>query len=474
MNYPIYDQLCTLATLQEAWKVVEAKGSMGGIDRQSVDSFGKNAQVYLVDLADELSQGSYVPEPYLEIAIPKDGNEFRVLGLPTVKDKIVQQALKELMEPIWEEIFLNTSYGYRSGKSAFKAIRRTQHFIRTDKCVWLTSCDIDGYFDNIKHSLLLNLVENQVSDERILHLVRLWISMAKVSKDLNWKAVKKGIPQGNVLSPLLANIYLHELDRFVGTRKYGYVRYADDFVLLTQTPEQAEDALLHVSHFLQNRLQLKLNPGAHIQHVKEGFEFLGIWFTGFETSVTEEKFAELLEGLKEDLYLDRGAIQADYLGKLKTLKFYYGRILSQHLLEQMDAHLEKALVRYFRKLLEAEKIERSELMPTLFLELSFFSEAYEQRRIKSIKQIIKRIRSRQDPYETVLENVIEDRKAAEKIRRKRRAYQERASEARELLITRPGVFIGKSRNQVTVKLKGKVLDKVPLKHLDNITVLSSG
>jgi retron-type reverse transcriptase len=161
---PIFTELCQPDTLLFAWEEVFRKGSKGGVDRQTVESFAQKADLYLQEIREELLAGTYTPEPYLKIEIAKSDRETRTLGLATVRDKIVQLAVKNLIEPKIEPMFLNVSYAYRRNKSTYKAIRRVQHAINAEKKFWFLRADIDNFFDTVDHTLLLEkLTEKSLS-----------------------------------------------------------------------------------------------------------------------------------------------------------------------------------------------------------------------------------------------------------------------------------------------------------------------
>lgn len=154
----LYSQICVIENLLSAWGEVKSKGSAGGVDDVSIEIFEKDLEGNLKDLSELLTTNCYIPEPYKEIRIPKDEAEFRSLSLPTIRDKIVQEAAKNLIEPILEREFLDVSYAYRTNKGPARAISRVSHLIAIEKRQWLTLCDIDNYFDNIHHDLLFAML----------------------------------------------------------------------------------------------------------------------------------------------------------------------------------------------------------------------------------------------------------------------------------------------------------------------------
>ena len=226
----LYNQLHQQQNLLAAWEAVRDKGSSGGIDGVSLDKFAADLEGNLSELAEELESSRFIPLPYKEVRIPKDDEEFRTLGLPAIRDKVVQQAMRNVLEPLLDRNFLDVSYAYRIGKGAGKAIARVSHLINYEKREWLTKCDIDLYFDCIDHNLLLSRLAKVVKDEQLVTLIRLWLKMGKVDSRMHWSDSNKGIPQGGIISPLLSNFYLHPLDEFMVGKDYGYIRYADDCV----------------------------------------------------------------------------------------------------------------------------------------------------------------------------------------------------------------------------------------------------
>jgi group II intron reverse transcriptase/maturase/CRISPR-associated endonuclease Cas1 len=466
-KYSLFETLCQPQHLRRAWQLVKHKGAAGGIDKVTVEEFDRGAGGRLANLSEQLREGEYVPEPYLEVKVRKKSKEFRKLGLASVKDKIVQQAVRDLIEPLLDAQFVNASYAYRRGKSAYKAIQRVRHIIRVEHRHWQLRCDVDDFFDNIDHRILLKRLAPEVGDDRILELIRLWIRMARVKGDLSWQKVHKGIPQGGVLSPLLANFYLHAFDQFILQQELGYVRYADDFIVLGRKKQETERALHILQEYLQQELHLRLNEGSEPRPVKRGFEFLGVFFRGADTSVTPEKLEKLQNSLAEGLHWTLEGYDDDYAAKLRTLNFYYGRLLPEAQLEKLDQALGEALVYHFRQLLFKRQLKRSELNPGIFRPLRFFSESWQKNWRRQQRNLLKEIRKRPEKKPK------EDPTDA-KIRRKKREYLQKAAEAKELLITTPGVFLGKAMGKVVVKQRGNKLMEAPWAQVDNITIMSRG
>lgn len=271
----LYHLLCQETTLYNAWKTVKAKNSVGGIDGISVIQFEDKINAYLTEITTELKAGKWQPEPYLRIEIPKKENEKRQLGLLSVKDKIVQQAIKNLIEPRCENLFLNNSYGYRPQKGHAKAIRRCLHECRIKKNNFFLRLDIDNYFDSINHDLLTARLHATIPDQEIVRLIMLCVKMGVVTKNLSWQDTHVGLPQGAVLSPLLANLYLHSFDQFMTEHTQSYIRYADDFLIFCETAEQTQKILTAIIKYLASRLNLKLNEPI-ISEIKEYTEIYSL------------------------------------------------------------------------------------------------------------------------------------------------------------------------------------------------------
>jgi group II intron reverse transcriptase/maturase/CRISPR-associated endonuclease Cas1 len=471
MEGALYKEVFKIENLLLAWTKVKEKGSAGGIDKVTIETFEVDLEKNLRELAEQLSSHRYIPEPYQEIKIPKDENEFRSLSLPTIKDKIVQQAVKDIIEPILDKEFLDVSYAYRPNRGPSRAIGRISHLITNEKREWVTLCDIDNYFDTIHHDLLFSILSEKTKDEKLLLLIRLWVKMGKVDEKMRWKDTVRGIPQGSIISPLLSNLYLHPFDRMMVERRFGYVRYSDDFIILSPTEGEAYRALKDTKWFLEKKLKLNLNPGSSVRRVHEGFEFLGIQFKGTEKTVSKGKMEELKERINKAIDIRKEKSFKDLTETIEGIGRYYGRILSQDILEELDEWMVECLKRHLGNSYQNGLFEKKEEIRTLLSSINFISQKYQlfsRRALKGIIAYCRRRREKKVP-ETAPKTVIRD-----PLKKKKREYQRLESEGFELLVTTHGVFIGKTRRGITIKERGIKKHEAPLLNLKNISILSRG
>jgi RNA-directed DNA polymerase len=285
--FSLIDRMWELRLLQGAWerlnrRVTGEKRRRGaGVDGVTVEGFAKRAGEEIPRLAGELRAGRYRPRAARRHYIPKPGTtKKRPLGLPCVRDKVVQEALRSLIEPIFEVEFLEGSHGFRPKRSTDTACQRLEEHLKAGK-VWVVDADITGFFDNIDHEKELEQVNRRIADGRVLGLIRAFLE-AGVMEEMKVRYSTTGTPQGGVISPLLANIFLHAMDEELEARGISWVRYADDFLLLCETRAEAEAALEAVREILA-RLGLTLAPEkTRIRHLDEGFDFVGWHYQGHQ------------------------------------------------------------------------------------------------------------------------------------------------------------------------------------------------
>lgn len=462
----LYATLCSEETLYEAWKAVKGKKAAGGIDGITLSCFEEKMNEYIPALADELRAGTWSPEPYFGIEIPKKKNEVRKLGLLSVKDKIVQYAIKTLIEPLFENLFVNESYGYRPNKGHAKAIRRTLAECQKKKNNWALRLDIDNYFDSINHHLLAAKLHTLIPDEEIVRLVMLCVQMGVVNKRLKWSDTTEGVPQGAILSPLLSNFYLHPFDKYVLTLCRSYVRYADDFCLLCESKEQAKDLQKRLSTYLQTHLNLKLNPPAIIE-LRKGFEFLGIVISKNGLTISEQKEVDLNERILKLTIGNKGFAQ-DGLRSWNGVKSYYGNLLPQDILRKLDdklyEHIKQNIENSYRQ------IANKTVLLRIVSEIDYLSNEYQLHKKRVLQDYI-------DVYD-LKKGADKEQKAKEQNRKiveqRKNEYRKREGESSELLVNTYGCFIGLSGQGVTVKQQGKVISKRPIGALSHITVSSKG
>lgn len=324
--FSLYDKVYRPEVLKAAWQRVKRNKGAAGIDRVSIERFDAQAGNYLDELHHTLKMGQYRPQPVKRLEIPKGGGKTRPLGIPTVKDRVVQAALKSVIEPIFERHFLNTSYGFRPGRGCKDALRDVNQGLKEGYC-WVVDADIQGYFDNIVHEKLMERIEATISDGAVLRLIRQFLEQDILAEARRWTPVK-GTPQGAVLSPLLANIYLHTLDEKLAEEGYRLVRYADDFVILCQSQEEAERALGSVRGWMAKN-ELSLHPDkTHIGDCRkagQGFEFLGYRFEAGQRMVRRKSLNKLRDTIRSRTRRTTGEAIERTIQKLNpVLKGWFG------------------------------------------------------------------------------------------------------------------------------------------------------
>jgi group II intron reverse transcriptase/maturase len=267
----------TYGLMQEAFKAVKRNRGAAGIDKVSIEMFAANLDQNLQALMRDLKEGSFEPLPLRRHYIPKNPTELRPLGIPAVRDRVGQEVLRRLLQPIFEPTFHDASYGFRPGRNCHQAIQAVLK-LHEAGLQHVVDADIAGFFDNLPFKVIMAAVAQKVADGNILRLIEKFLRSG-VMEDGVFKPTTVGTPQGGVLSPLLANIVLNHMDWQLEQLGWRFVRYADDFVLVCQTPAKAEEALANVQQILQG-LGLKLSADkTRITTYGKGYSFLGFWLS---------------------------------------------------------------------------------------------------------------------------------------------------------------------------------------------------
>lgn len=278
--FSLIDKVYRPDVLSAAWQKVRCKGRAVGSDHQSLEQFESRLEENLAKLGKELQTGTYRPRPIRRSYIDKPGSKARrPLGIPTVRDRVVQTALKMVLEPIFERQFMSTSFGFRPGKGCKDALRRVDRLLKAGH-TWVVDADLKSYFETIDHQQLMTDVQRHIADSRVLGLIEGFLKQ-QIMEDLSLWTPETGAPQGAVVSPLLSNIYLHEVDKAMKEAGHEMIRYADDFVILCTSRREAQAALTLIAQLTGNR-GLELHEGktelVDTSEPGEGFGFLGYHF----------------------------------------------------------------------------------------------------------------------------------------------------------------------------------------------------
>jgi RNA-directed DNA polymerase len=286
--FSLIDKVYSPSNLESAYAKVCANKGAAGVDHVTLERFGRQKEKELLSLHEQLRSGRYAPNSVRRTWIPKGNGEQRPLGIPTVRDRIVQTALRNVLEPIFEREFAEHSYGFRPGRSAKDALRCVDDLLKRGYR-YVVDADIKGYFDAIPKAALLGRVRERVADSRILALAQSFLDQPVKDKDVSWIPTT-GTPQGAVISPLLANIYLNPLDHLMAGKGYEMIRYADDFVVMCKSADQAENALETIRAWMDTA-QLTLHPEkTRVVKMRQGehFDFLGYRFKVWRNKITRQ------------------------------------------------------------------------------------------------------------------------------------------------------------------------------------------
>lgn len=273
------EQVLNSRNMHQAMRTVVANRGAPGIDNMDVDSLETYIRANPYMLTESIKQGTFKPSPIRRVYIPKDNGEQRPLGIPTVVDRLVQQAIVQVLSAEYEQVFSPNSFGYRPNRGCHDAINQALLYINQGN-EWIIDLDLSKFFDNVNHSKLLQILSDSIKYGRVISLIHRFLRAPIFENGKIGKANTIGTPQGGCISPVLANILLNELDQQLDARQIKFVRYADDMLIMCKTRRTAERVLVGVTKFIENKLFLKINrEKTKIGKVSESTQFLGFGFT---------------------------------------------------------------------------------------------------------------------------------------------------------------------------------------------------
>ena len=317
--YSLYGRLLSMRALSDAFRQVKRNKGAAGIDGQSLSEFGARLDKELSCLLLELKEKRYRAQPVKRVTIPKDGGGFRELGIPPVRDRVVQQALRNILEPIFDPSFHPSSYGYRKGRGCHQAISKASLFIRRYHRQWVVDMDLSKCFDTLNHDLIIEQFREKVTDGSVLALLRQFLDSGVMIGE-TYEATDVGSPQGGVISPLISNVYLDRFDQFMKSRGHRIVRYADDILILCSSCAGAQNALQVASGYLEGELKLRVNAEkTHIAHSDEGVKFLGVEIFTNYTRIQEKKLRAFKAKVKKITRRNQGRNLAGVISELNLV-----------------------------------------------------------------------------------------------------------------------------------------------------------
>jgi RNA-directed DNA polymerase len=293
----LLERILATENMELAWKRVRANKGAPGVDGITIDDFPEQFRPLWGDIRASLATGSYLPKPVLRVEIPKPTGGFRPLGIPTVLDRLIQQSIAQILTPIFDPDFSESSFGFRPNRSAHQAVRQLREYLRQGYRI-AVDIDLAKFFDTVNHDLLMTLVGRKVRDKRVLALIGKYLR-AGVEVNGRLEKTRLGVPQGGPLSPLLANILLDHLDKELEKRGHKFVRYADDFVILVKSQRAGERVMGSVRRYLTSQLKLTVNEDKSQVARSDEISFLGFVFKGTRILWSDKAYREFRRRVKK-------------------------------------------------------------------------------------------------------------------------------------------------------------------------------
>jgi RNA-directed DNA polymerase len=375
--FSLIDKVYADRTLALAWAKVSSNAGACGVDGVTVERFGKDSQSRLLAVKEHLKEGSYQPASVKRVMIPKPGSaQRRPLGIPTVRDRVVQTALRMAIEPIFEKEFAPHSYGFRPGRGCKDALRQVDALLQSGQ-VHVVDADLKSYFDTIPHQRLMAMVAERIADRRVLALIEAFLKQGILEGDDRREAGEEGTPQGGVISPLLANLYLNPLDWRMAEAGFAMVRYADDFVVLCDSAEQAQQALEQIRTWVEEA-GLHLHPEktrmVDMRLSKSHFDFLG--YSRLVRPKSEQKLRATLKPLTQTNCGVSLEAVVQRINPTLVGWFEYFKQATPHCLQRMDSWVRDRLRAILRRRRgwtgKAQKPDRYRWPNRYFRELGLF------------------------------------------------------------------------------------------------------
>jgi len=456
----------------EAFKTAlsDISSKSNGLDEISYAEFKKELATNINELIESIIKGTFTPEPLKKIEIDKpNSDEKRPIALSAIKDKLIQRTLYASINDYFDKSFSDKSYAYRPDKSTLKAINRVTQFLN-EKYHVIVKTDIDNFFESIDHDILLQILDFQISDKRIIRLISLFIQTGGF-KEFNYGEHDQGVHQGDILSPLLSNIYLDAMDKYLEKHEVPFVRYADDFVMLFKKEDEAKERLERLKKYLAS-LKLTLEETkTSIVHISEGFTFLGVRFEGRNRHVDNERLQKSISKIHQ-FAKDKSGF-AKYIKELNAylfaLKNYYLKIVThnstQHQLLQ-NALIESIAHKVY--LSKESKAVTTKKEFKIFLEQIEFAILFDDTLINDKKELIIA-----KGYEKYLANK-SYKDTSSKIDKKKNQYAKKFANDSTLHINTHGLMLGISKNKFVIKEYGKVKSSYPFSQVTRIIFEGKG
>lgn len=465
-----FEDIITLEALKNAFGKIDTRSS--GIDDVSLALFEERLYANLQILHDELISGEYAPQPLERIEIPKpNSDEKRPIAIGAIRDKVVQYLILDVLNPYFDKTFSDKSYAYRPERSHIRAIKRARDFIMRGYGT-VVRTDIDNFFETISHQKLLDMLRRQIKEPMIVNLIELFIRNGLFERN-DYRAHRHGVHQGDVLSPFLSNIYLHQMDAYLERKGVEFVRFADDFALFAHSADQAETILSELKIFLAT-IDLRLEESKTVlASLNQGFTFLGAFFKGDEVLIDParfEKTSEKIRGFVFEKYpFSEFVIRISAYAK--TLHMMYASFVSTQSaqLTELDDDIWEAVSARIYLAKESGEVGSKGRFRELLEPLALFRTISPEEHRRLIDLAILR------GYERYHEEHPAGKKGrTDPIERKKIEYARAFARLSTLHITTPGVYIGMAKNRYTIKEKGKVIQSIPKAQIERIIVNAKG